>query len=211
MPERMERAAPRKGMALTRVVIFDKDASPGGTRRKRFVASDETVDRYGDIIRASGWQLDNFRRNPVLLFGHVSRSLPLGKVEPIAVEGTRLIAHAEFTPDGTSAFNDTVWHMVDQGFLNAVSVSFMPLADPNPMFDASKQLTGFEFVAQELLELSVVTVPANPNAIALAKGLGLGGDDLRLLFEHPPDGRAAAVAAQQRRNLIATTRPRRVF
>ena len=36
----------------------------------RFVASDESVDRYGDIIRASGWQLDNFRKNPVLLFAH---------------------------------------------------------------------------------------------------------------------------------------------
>jgi hypothetical protein len=29
----------------------------------RFVASDESIDRYGDIVRASGWQLDKFRKN----------------------------------------------------------------------------------------------------------------------------------------------------
>jgi hypothetical protein len=87
-----QRTTPQVGVAVSRAVIIEKATGEGSSRRARFVASDETVDRYGDIIRASGWQLDNFRKNPVLLFGHQSGALPVGKVEPIAVEGTRLIA-----------------------------------------------------------------------------------------------------------------------
>jgi phage head maturation protease len=200
---------PAKGVAMTRATIIEKQTTSDGRRLARFVASDETVDRYGDIIRASGWQLDNYRKNPVLLYGHMSRELPIGRVEPIAVEGTSLIAHAEFTPEGMSAFNDTVWAMVDQGFLNAVSVGFMPLADPTPIFDANKQLTGFEFIAQELLENSVVPVPANPNALQLAKSFPLTDAEREVLFTQEPD--KSAVAALQRRTLINDLRYRRVI
>ena len=196
------RTAPEVGVAITRAVIIEK-ATSDGSRRVRFVASDETVDRYGDIIRASGWQLENFRKNPVLLFGHQSGQLPVGKVDPIAVEGTRLIAHAEFTPEGMSGFADTVWAMVDQGFVQAASVGFLPLATPNPIFDADKHLTGFEFIAQELLELSIVTVPANPNALQLAKSFALSGEEMRCLFD---DGAAARVAAAARTRTITLSR-----
>jgi len=189
-------------MAISRAVIIEKAASDGG-RRVRFVASDETVDRYGDIIRASGWQLDNFRKNPVLLFGHQSDSLPVGKVDPIAVEGTKLIAHAEFLPEGMTAFADSVWSLIEHGALNAASVGFLPLAAPLPIYDADKHLTGFEFIAQELLELSVVPVPANPNALQLAKSFGLSPDEMRCLFD---DGAAARVAAAARTRTITLSR-----
>jgi hypothetical protein len=39
-----------------------------------FVLSDATVDRYGDIIDAKGWDLTNFKKNPIALFGHSSAS-----------------------------------------------------------------------------------------------------------------------------------------
>src|SRR6187399_272538 len=129
------RTAPQVGVPQTRAAILERAAGDGGSRRARFVASDETVDRYGDIIRASGWQLENFRQNPVLLFGHQTDSLPIGKVEPIAVEGTRLIAHAEFLPEGVSSFADSVWSLIEHGALNAVSVGFLPLAPPMPIYD----------------------------------------------------------------------------
>jgi HK97 family phage prohead protease len=197
------RTAPQVGVMQTRAAILERASDDSGARRARFVASDETVDRYGDIIRASGWQLANYRKNPVLLFGHQSDSLPVGKVEPIAVEGTRLIAHVEFTPEGMSTFADTVWAMVNQGFVQAASVGFLPLAAPNPIFDADKHLTGFEFIAQELLELSVVTVPANPNALQLAKSFALSGEEMRCLFD---DGAAARVAAAARTRTITLSR-----
>jgi HK97 family phage prohead protease len=202
------RTAPAIGAPQTRALVgvLERDTGATPNRRVRFVASDESVDRYGDIIRANGWQLDAFRRNPVLLFSHQSRQLPVGKVEPIAVEGTRLIAHAEFTPAGMNDFADTVFAMVDGGFLNAVSVGFMPLASPNPLFDENKYLTGFEYVAQELLELSVVPVPANPNALQLARSLKLSPETMRELFA--PDEADAAAAQLATVQLAAASRSR---
>src|SRR5579872_4203307 len=35
-----------------------------------FIASDETLDRFGDVICASGWHLDTYRRNPVFQNAH---------------------------------------------------------------------------------------------------------------------------------------------
>ena len=77
--------------------------------------------------------------------------------------------------------------MVDQKFMNAVSVGFMPLAMPTPIFDENKQITGFEFSGQELLELSVVPVPANPAALQLARDLKIPDDHMRELFLDPTE------------------------
>jgi hypothetical protein len=79
------REAPKPGALLRRGALIK--AVNSEARTMRFVASDESVDRYGDIIRASGWQLENFRKNPVLLFAHDSRQPPVGQVPSIEVVG----------------------------------------------------------------------------------------------------------------------------
>ena len=38
-----------------------------------FILSDATADRFGDIVEPAGWQLDNFKKNPIALFGHDSK------------------------------------------------------------------------------------------------------------------------------------------
>jgi HK97 family phage prohead protease len=210
-----ERPAPKVGARLLRTGKIERAASgEESTRRVTFVASDESVDRYGDIIRASGWDLSHFKNNPVLLFGHDSRSVPVGKVPEIGVEGSRLIATVQFRPEGESADADDVYTAVKGGFLNAVSVGFLPTATPKPIWaaddpDHEMWPTGYEFVGQELLELSVVPVPANPQALALARSLALSeATQRRLLIFDERD--VARVAAQQRRNqlTIARLRPR---
>src|SRR4249920_1869365 len=45
---------------------------------KEFILSDATVDRYGDIVSADGWILENFMKNPIALFNHNS-DFPVGK------------------------------------------------------------------------------------------------------------------------------------
>jgi HK97 family phage prohead protease len=153
------------------------------TRELRVVASDESVDRYGDIIRAKGWDLKHFKNNPVLLFSHDSRSPPIGQVSKVKVEGTQLVATAKFLPEGTYDFADTIWRIVKAGALRAVSVGFLPTAEPVVIRDAhNDHITGFEFVGQELLELSVVPVPANPQALSLAKSFGLSEETTYRLF-----------------------------
>jgi len=180
-------------------------------RRVRFIASDESVDRYGDIIRVAGWDLSHFRNNPVLLFGHDSRSI-IGRVPEIAIEGRQLIATAEFRPEGDSELADDIWRGVQGDFIRATSVGFLPTVEPKPIRaepdeEGYARLTGWEFIGQELLELSVVSVPANPQALALARELRISEASQRLLFAS--DERAAArIAAERRRQSITLARLR---
>lgn len=210
----MGRTAPKVGELQKRATVIT-DVEEGGednlSRLISFVASDESVDRYGDIIRVAGWDLTNYRTNPLLLFGHDASSVPIGRVNAIDIIGKQLVAEAEFRPEGDSAFADDVWRAIDGGFLNAVSVGFMPTKAPNPLWKGgdpnSGILTGFEFTAQELLELSVVPVPANPQALAIARDLGFSAETQRRLFA--VDERASArVTAEQRARTITLARLR---
>ena len=190
------REAPKPGASLRRGAVIKSVDSKA--RTMRFVASDESVDRYGDIIRASGWQLNNFRKNPVLLFAHDSRQPPVGQVPSIEVVGTELIADCLFRPEGDSQLSDDVWRAVEGGFLRAASVGFTPTGPVNQLVDGAGNVTGYEFTSQELLELSVVPVPANPQALAVAKSLGISDATQALLFTTSP--RAVAQAAAEARS-----------
>ena len=96
-------------------------------RTARFVASDESVDRYGDIVLASGWDVSNFKENPQFLFGHKSSQLPIGRVVKTWQAGKKFMADVEFTPEGMDEFADKCFKFLKAGFLRAVSVGFMPI------------------------------------------------------------------------------------
>lgn len=149
-------------------------------RTMRFVASDETVDSYGDIVSADGWDLRRFQKNPQVLFAHNHRET-IGKAVDVGVEGKRLMARIEFAPEGTTETADNVWKLLKAGFLRAVSVGFAVHSDKDYeyIYDDEENVTGFRYLRQELLEISVVSVPANPNALAVARGLKLPEDFIR--------------------------------
>jgi hypothetical protein len=65
--------------------------SDEGSRTVRFVLSDSSVDRMGDVIDAAGWRLGPYKQNPVVLWAHDSGSPPIGKMVNIFVSGDRLI------------------------------------------------------------------------------------------------------------------------
>ena len=130
-----------------------------------FVLSDESVDRMGDVIRASGWDLRAFKANPIALLGH-SHDQILGVWENVRVEGKQLLGRLKLAKPGTSPLIDTVRSLIDQRVLKAVSVGFQPIeAEPR------KSGGGYDFIKSALHEVSVVAVPANPNALAVAKAL----------------------------------------
>ncbi|HKV17362.1 MAG TPA: HK97 family phage prohead protease [Reyranella sp.] len=203
----MKREAPKKGEAVYRSAEITKAADK--PRTITFVASDETVDRYGDIIRADGWDLTAYKKNPVMLFGHNSREPPIGTTD-VEIVGKKLMAEATFLPEGVSAFADEIWRIVDAGALRAMSVGFLPTETPLPIWKDDDEetgiITGFEFVGQELLENSVVPVPANPSALALARSVASPPTIRRLFID---DARASAhVAAESRRRSIQLARLR---
>lgn len=152
----------------------DLEVEDENMRLMKVIASDESVDRYGDIIRVAGWELGNFIRNPVLLFGHQSYMPPIGTVPDVGVKGKRLMAQCKFLAEGVYDWADTIWRIVEAKALRAVSVGFIPLAWDyiyEDKKDPESRITGYEFTKQDLLELSIVPVPANANALSVAKSL----------------------------------------
>lgn len=144
-----------------------------GDNAWEFVASDETIDRYGDIVRVKGWELANYKRNPIVLYQHQS-SVPVGISDKVWIEGKALMSRIKLAAEGTSDFIDTLRKLLQQKIIRAVSVGFVPTKQPNYLRDEkSDSIVGQEFIGQELLEISLVSVPANPAALALAKSMDI--------------------------------------
>lgn len=139
-----------------------------------FVASTQGADRYGDTIDQKGWDTGSFERNPVLLWAHDYNTRPVGKVGRLDKGGDLTARDVTFTPPEMHAFGAEVGAMVAAGFLNTVSVGFLP-KKWEERWDQEKGFLGFHFLEMELLEISVVPVPANPQALvegrAFAKSL----------------------------------------
>jgi len=131
------------------------------------VASDETKDRYRDIIRADGWDLKNFKKNPVLMFGHDYRQPPIGKVIDIGVRDKKLVFKAKFATAEEYPFADTIFKLYKGGYMKAFSVGFYP-KEWKDLEDG-----GREYLKQELLEISAVPIPANPSAVTMAVEKGV--------------------------------------
>lgn len=140
-------------------------------RTIEFAASTETADRYGDVIRVAGWKLDNFQKNPVFLWAHRSEDPPIGRIIGAKKElGTApaLVETVQFASADTYPFADTIFKLYKDGFLNAVSVGFMPLEYQPRMEDDDDGIShqeGWDFTSVEQLELSAVPIPANPEAL----------------------------------------------
>lgn len=139
------------------------------------VASTASEDRHGEVVSVDGWDLKNFKKNPVLQWAHDHTEPAIGVAKNIKVEGTGKKARLVFEP----VFHDltdkarALKAMVEAGILNSFSVGFRPL-----------EVDGNVFTKNELLEISLVNVPANPDARLMAyKALEAKGLDTSVLGE----------------------------
>jgi HK97 family phage prohead protease len=151
-------------------------------RSATFVASSNRIDRYGDIIEQE-WHLADFWRNPVFLWSHNSWGMPIGWVREFAAteDRTQTIARVEFAPAGHDEFVDKLARAVNLRLIRAVSVGFVPLEHEDRL-DEKGRWDGYRFMRNELIELSLCTVPANPDALGLAKSIDGSPKFLRRLF-----------------------------
>lgn len=132
-------------------------------RKMAFTITTASVDRDGDTIDPTGWDLNSYSKNPVVLWAHDYSQPPVGKAVNIQATKDGLRADVEFLPQGMSPFADMIHDMCKSGFLNATSVGFR-----GTEFDKSaERKSGYDFKKQELLEFSIVPVPSNPEALAL--------------------------------------------
>jgi len=144
-----------------------KDENPEA-RTIRFRISTGAVDRERDVIKPTGWKLDEYKRNPTVLFAHDYTSLPIAKAIELSQDQQGLSAVAEFASIDLYPFADTVYRMVRAGFLNATSVGFKPIE-----WSYNEDRRGVDFSAQSLLEFSVVPVPANSECLVEARNMGI--------------------------------------
>ncbi len=141
-----------------------------GERQYEFTASTADMDRDGEVIDVSGWDLKNFKKNPVVMFAHDYRTLPIGRATKIGVKDGKLMDVVEFPPEGTYEFADIVARLVDAGYLKTQSVGFIPKKWEDAEFDDNENDKGKNkprrtYTKQELLEISIVAIPSNPNAL----------------------------------------------
>lgn len=128
------------------------------------VASTNSVDRHGEIVDNNGWDLKAYKKNPLILWAH-DHSIPaIGLSAKTWVEGTGKKAQLMIKPvlHEVTEQARAIKALVDMGVIKALSVGFKPMESPD----------GVTFTKNELLEVSVVNVPANADAQMMAyKGL----------------------------------------
>lgn len=157
------------------------------SRQIEFIISTATADRMGDTIQVNGWDLKNYKANPVVLFGHLSSIPPIGKAVKVWKDKDALLAVAEFMPQDMSAFAHSIFRMYEEKFLRAVSVGFRPTKWEDILDENGERTWSYNFLKQELLEFSAVPIPANPEALVSARQKGIDTAPIRQWTEEMLD------------------------
>jgi hypothetical protein len=145
-----------------------------------FVLSTFIKDRHGTILNQDNWQLDNYRKNPLVAYQHMlsgglctdpNPDNVIGKSIDVDVVGSgagrMLVASAEFEPENINPLAEKIFRKVLFGSLNRTSVGFMEIGDGK--YGEGEEAEGrmnetYYFAGQELLEWSIVNIPSNPDA-----------------------------------------------
>lgn len=133
------------------------------------VMSTAALARDGHILVPQGCRLDNYRANPIVLWSH-DPDKPIANAENAIVGADQISARIRFAPLGISPRADEIRGLVKSGVVRAVSVGFDPV-EGEPL-DPKKPRGGQRFTDWELLELSFVSVPADPGAMVTARANG---------------------------------------
>lgn len=175
----------RAGVPVETRTARDDETAPNGEEfHVQIVASSEAVARDGGVIPMEAWKdggLAAFRQNPVVLFAHKHRRLPVAKAVQTEVrEGVgTLVEWWRF--HGETDLSRQLKELYSRGFMKAASVGFRVLDSVTPTSQKGKKILdevgvdagNVDWVATnaELLETSAVAVPADPEALAVEQAL----------------------------------------
>jgi HK97 family phage prohead protease len=149
-----------------------------GEREIGVIASTDELARDGCIVEPQGVDLTAYRRNPIVLYNH-NYEKPVGVCTAIGVEDGSLAARIQFAPAGVSADADLACALTKGAVLNAVSIGFMP-KETEPL-DPKQPWGGVRYLSADLLEISIVPVPADSNALVIARNFAQRPGALRLI------------------------------
>jgi len=136
--------------------------------------TDESIDRDSEVLLASGMNKKDFVKNGIILFNH-NRDFPVCTALSLRRKGDGWVAKGKIAEGVQRA--DDVWALIKQGVLKGISVGFQILEQRPPtakdLKDFGKDVTNV-ISKWKLLEFSVVSIPANQNAlITAAKDLNI--------------------------------------
>lgn len=171
---------------LQRIFLVERAAGAApDMHHATFIASTAASDRYGDVVDQASWLLDNYKANPVIQVDHDYRAeATVGRAASAEVIEGALVVDVQW---GSGVRAQDIAHKVMEGLLSAVSVGFVPgrgarrseLATDHPYYaDPTTNPYGMAYYDSELLEVSVVAVPANPEALAQRSAPGVDLDAL---------------------------------
>ena len=153
---------PERTVRTTLVGLADREAAGQGAYRVTIAANDKA--RQPPELDLSGISTENYFRNPVVMWAHdltgrsPSGGLPIGRTLALDwVQGRGLVARFEFLDD--DPFAQRVRNAWEKGFLRAASISWVPL-ESGRADDGGRRDT-----RADLLEWSIVPVPADPEAL----------------------------------------------
>lgn len=136
-----------------------------------FVASDDTKDTAGTVLNQDNWDLTRFNKNGVIGYQHKvyggwddtdNPDNVIGKGFAY-IEDKKLMVDITFEPAEINPLAEKIFQKILFGSLRAVSVGFLPIGQGR--FGEGQDSNTYYFAGQELLEVSVVNIPANPNAL----------------------------------------------
>lgn len=130
---------------------------------KSFVLHDESINTRRFKMRTAGANLDEFRKNPVMLSMHNDFSMPIGRWENIRVEGTKILADPVF--DDGDPLGKELARKVADGFIKAASIGAWP---PEEVIEETDPITGKSIpvvTKWTVREASIVPIGANHNAL----------------------------------------------
>jgi hypothetical protein len=163
---------------------FEKsfDSNVEETRKVQFVISTDSRDRHNEVINMKNWKLDTFNANPIVGYQHnvygdnmclaPNPDDVLGKSKAWIDQykgKTALLAEVEFEPKEINPLAEKVFRKVLFGSLNAASVGILPIGKgkvEKTTKDSGDVEQTYYYDGQELIEWSIVNIPANPDARA---------------------------------------------
>lgn len=144
-------------------VLTIKSASDG-TRTFEGIASTPSTDRMGDVVEPEGAKM----RLPLPLLLHHDAAKPVGVVASAKVTPAGITVRCQIAqPEEAGVLRercDEAWHSIRAGVIRGLSIGFRALEDGVEKLRSG----GLRFTALEILELSLVAIPANADCTVTA-------------------------------------------
>lgn len=166
-----------------------------GKMSAEFIVSTVVRDRHGDIVEPTGClpHLKNYARNPRIFFAHRTEDLPIASARDpegnlcLSVDKENGLIRSTAWFHGETPESELIFRLVARKELQAASIGFLPVKAAILECEAVQEATEkgdivmdfrntgnpiMQFLEWDMIEWSIVPIPANQEALAAHLGRG---------------------------------------